>query len=65
MPTPTHAEKKQGTARIISFKTSKYRRFWLLACVIAQLVGLRAQEVQADGVHRRGKMCQVASSNSK
>jgi hypothetical protein len=35
---PTHAEKKQGVARIISFKTSHYRRFWLLACVIAQLV---------------------------
>jgi hypothetical protein len=24
---PTHAEKKQGVARIISFKTSQYRRF--------------------------------------
>jgi hypothetical protein len=24
---PTHAEKKQGAARIISFKTSQYRRF--------------------------------------
>jgi hypothetical protein len=25
---PTHAEKKQGAARIISFKTSQYRRVW-------------------------------------
>jgi hypothetical protein len=33
---PTHAGKKQGAARIISFKTSQYRRFF--ACMTAQLV---------------------------
>jgi hypothetical protein len=34
---PTHAEKNRaGAARIISFKTSQYRRF--LACTTAQLV---------------------------
>jgi hypothetical protein len=35
---PTHAEKNRGpgAARIISFKTSQYRRF--LPSVIAQLV---------------------------
>jgi hypothetical protein len=31
---PTHAEKKQGEARIIFFKTSQYRRFWRLACMM-------------------------------
>jgi hypothetical protein len=41
---PTHAEKKQGAARIISFKTSQYRiinniaAFCLcLSCMTAQL----------------------------
>jgi hypothetical protein len=39
---PTHAEKNRGrrAARIISFKTSQYRRFLpVLPCMIAQLVG--------------------------
>jgi hypothetical protein len=34
---PTHAEKKQGAAHIISFKTSQYRRFFGLYAVVAQL----------------------------
>jgi hypothetical protein len=42
-------QKKRGAARIISFKTSQYRRFWpaFLACMTAQLVeggGLRSGE---------------------
>jgi hypothetical protein len=36
--------KKRGAARIISFKTSRYRRFWP-ACMTAQLVGAGSLEL--------------------